>query len=144
MADSTSMSQAPQKIPRSKTPGSSPPLRSRKSSVGTSLEALPALALDGAAVIHMGQDAEPASKDLSNSVTIVLPEPMLTPSEDRFVVFPIQHPDLWAKYKQHMCVFWTPEEIDLSKDMGHWEKLTDGERHFIKHILGFFAGSDGV
>ena len=144
MADSTSMSQAPQKIPRSKTPGSSPPLRSRKSSVGTSLEALPALALDGAAVIHMGQDAEPASKDLSNSVTIVLPEPMLTPSEDRFVVFPIQHPDLWAKYKQHMCVFWTPEEIDLSKDMGHWEKLTDGERHFIKHILGFFAGSDGI
>ena len=145
MADVTSMSQATQTKPaRAKTPGSSPPLRSRKSSVGTSLEALPPMNLDGA-VIHMGQEAEVKEpKDLSNSVTIVLPEPMLMPSEDRFVVFPIQHPDLWAKYKQHMCVFWTPEEIDLSKDMGHWEKLSDGERHFIKHILGFFAGSDGI
>jgi ribonucleoside-diphosphate reductase beta chain len=43
-----------------------------------------------------------------------------------------------------MAVFWTPEEIDLSKDMAHWEKLNDNERHFIKHILGFFAGSDGI
>lgn len=72
------------------------------------------------------------------------PEPLLDPNEDRFVIFPIKYPDIWAKYKQHMAVFWTPEEIDLSKDMIHWEKLTDNERHFIKNILGFFAGSDGI
>ena len=47
-------------------------------------------------------------------------------------------------YKNHMAVFWTAEEIDLSKDMKDWEKLSDGERHFIKNILGFFAGSDGI
>ena len=61
------------------------------------------------------------------------------------MIFPIQHGDIWAKYKQHMSVFWIPEEIDLSKDMKDWnEKLNDNERHFIKNILGFFAGSDGI
>lgn len=79
---------------------------------------------------------------LTESVTVV--EPILDPNEDRFVIFPIKYPDIWEKYKQHMAVFWTPEEIDLSKDMTHWEKLTDNERHFIKNILGFFAGSDGI
>ena len=74
----------------------------------------------------------------------LLPEPLLTANEERFVIFPIKHHDIWAKYKQHMSVFWTPEEIDLSKDLAHWEKLNDNERHFIKHILGFFAGSDGI
>lgn len=72
------------------------------------------------------------------------PEPLLDAKEDRFVIFPIKHHDLWAKYKQHQAVHWTPEEIDLSKDMKDWEKLNDNERHFIKHILGFFAGSDGI
>jgi ribonucleoside-diphosphate reductase beta chain len=71
-------------------------------------------------------------------------EPLLDPNEDRHVIFPIRHPDIWNKYKQHMAVFWTPEEIDLAKDMKDWEKLNDNERHFIKHILGFFAGSDGI
>ncbi len=74
-----------------------------------------------------------------------LPEPLLQGNEDRFVIFPIRHPDIWAKYKQHMAVFWTPEEIDLSKDIKDWtEKLNDNERYFIKNILGFFAGSDGI
>lgn len=72
------------------------------------------------------------------------PEPLLTENDDRFVIFPIRHNDLWKKYKDHVSVFWTPEEIDLSKDMKDWEKLTDNERHFIKNILGFFAGSDGI
>jgi len=74
----------------------------------------------------------------------VLPEPLLLANEDRFVIFPIKHIDLWQKYKQHIAVFWTPEEIDLSKDMKDWERLNDTERHFIKNILGFFAGSDGI
>ena len=72
------------------------------------------------------------------------PEALLTATDERFVIFPLKHTDIWQKYKQHVAVFWTPEEIDLSKDMKDWEKLTDNERHFVKHILGFFAGSDGI
>ena len=72
------------------------------------------------------------------------PEPLLSANDDRFVIFPIDHHDLWKKYKNHIAVFWTPEEIDLSKDMKDWERLNDKERHFIKNILGFFAGSDGI
>jgi ribonucleoside-diphosphate reductase beta chain len=82
--------------------------------------------------------------DVEEKVVPTLPEPLLTTNEDRFVIFPIQHTDLWKKYKDHIAVFWTPEEIDLSKDMKDWERLNDGERHFIKNILGFFAGSDGI
>ena len=146
MSESISMSQATQTKTRSKTPGTSPQLRSRKASAGNSLEAIamPPLDINSVVEIFKVSDNIVKSEDVSASVTIVLPEPMLTPSEDRFVVFPIQHPDLWSKYKQHMAVFWTPEEIDLSKDMGHWEKLSENERHFIKNILGFFAGSDGI
>ena len=99
------------------------------------------LAPAAVAVQEPGQQA-PTTSVMAHVATA--PEPMLTPSEDRFVIFPIRHPDLWAKYKQHMSVFWTAEEIDLSKDMSYWEKLNDNERHFIKHILGFFAGSDGI
>lgn len=72
-------------------------------------------------------------------------EPLCKENPNRHVIFPIEHADIWAKYKQHMSVFWIPEEIDLSKDVAQWkEKLNDNERHFIKHILGFFAGSDGI
>jgi len=71
-------------------------------------------------------------------------EPLLKENPNRHVIFPIEHSDIWAKYKQHMSVFWIPEEVDLSKDTADWAKLTDNERHFIKHILGFFAGSDGI
>jgi ribonucleotide reductase beta subunit family protein with ferritin-like domain len=71
-------------------------------------------------------------------------EPLLTPNPHRYVLFPIQHDDLWRKYKEHISVFWRPEEVDLSKDMTHWATLTANEQHFIKRILGFFAGSDGI
>jgi ribonucleoside-diphosphate reductase beta chain len=115
-----------------KTPVASPTLKARrKSSAANLVEAMAPIALDTAA---QTATQTPAS----------LPEPMLQENKDRFVIFPIQHHDIWSKYKQHMAVFWTPEEIDLSKDMSHWEKLNDNERHFIKHILGFFAGSDGI
>jgi ribonucleotide reductase beta subunit family protein with ferritin-like domain len=144
MSDPISLNQATQTKTRSKTPGGSPPLRSRKASAGNSLEAIAMPPLDINSVTETLKSVAKDTEDVSASVTIVLPEPMLTASDDRFVVFPIQHPDLWSKYKQHMAVFWTPEEIDLSKDMGHWEKLTENERHFIKNILGFFAGSDGI
>ncbi len=71
-------------------------------------------------------------------------EPLLVENPNRFVIFPIEYQDLWAKYKQQMSVFWIPEEVDLSKDMTDWVKLNDKEKHFIKHVLGFFAGSDGI
>ena len=71
-------------------------------------------------------------------------EPMLQSNPNRFVIFPIQHHDLWKMYKDHVSVFWRPEEVDLSKDLRDWVRLSDGERHFVKRILGFFAGSDGL
>jgi len=69
---------------------------------------------------------------------------LLKENENRWVMFPIQHPKIWEMYKQHEASFWTAEEIDLSQDMTDWEKLNDSERHFLKHVLAFFAGSDGI
>lgn len=63
---------------------------------------------------------------------------------DRFSLFPIRHTDLWRFYKQAEASFWTAEEVDLSQDRKHWDSLTDDERHFISHVLAFFANSDGV
>lgn len=71
-------------------------------------------------------------------------EPLLQPSNDRFVIFPIQHKDMWDMYKQAEACFWTAEELDLTDDLKHWEALTDDERHFLTHVLAFFAASDGI
>ncbi len=72
-------------------------------------------------------------------------EPLLKENKDRFVVFPIQHNDIWRFYKQHEASFWTAEEIDLHADLVDWDsKLNDDERYFIKHVLAFFAASDGI
>jgi len=71
-------------------------------------------------------------------------ELLLKENKDRFVILPINYPRIWEMYKKHEASFWTAEEIDLSDDMKHWEALTDGERHFISHILAFFAASDGI
>ncbi|GAB3239269.1 ribonucleotide-diphosphate reductase subunit beta [Hymenobacter seoulensis] len=71
-------------------------------------------------------------------------EPLLTENPNRFVLFPIQHNDVWQMYKKAEASFWTAEEIDLSQDQKDWENLNDGERHFISHVLAFFAASDGI
>ncbi|MBC7388252.1 MAG: ribonucleotide-diphosphate reductase subunit beta [Opitutaceae bacterium] len=71
-------------------------------------------------------------------------EPLLIENKDRFVLFPIQHDDIWKMYKQAEASFWTAEEIDLAQDQVDWLKLNDGERHFISHVLAFFAASDGI
>ena len=72
-------------------------------------------------------------------------EPILKENKDRFVIFPIQHDDLWEWYKKQQACFWTAEEIDLHSDLNDWNnKLSDDERYFIKHILAFFAASDGI
>lgn len=72
-------------------------------------------------------------------------EPILQDNKDRFVLFPIKHHDMWQMYKKAEASFWTAEEIDLSQDLTDWNnKLNDDERYFIKHVLAFFAASDGI
>ncbi len=71
-------------------------------------------------------------------------EEILKENPNRYTLFPVSKPELYKRYKDHIAVFWHADEVDLSKDMKDWVKLNDGERHFIKHVLGFFAGSDGI
>ena len=71
-------------------------------------------------------------------------EPLLTPDENRFVMFPIKYEDIWNMYQKQVDCFWRPEEIDLSKDLSHWDGLNKDEQHFISMILAFFAASDGI
>lgn len=71
-------------------------------------------------------------------------ELLLKENKDRFVILPINYPAIWEHYKRHEASFWTAEEIDLSADLKDWNGLNEGERHFISHILAFFAASDGI
>jgi ribonucleoside-diphosphate reductase subunit M2 len=71
-------------------------------------------------------------------------EPLLAPDDNRFVMFPIKHNDIWEMYKKQIDCFWRAEEIDLSKDLTNWESLNGDEKHFISMILAFFAASDGI
>ncbi|AMR31876.1 ribonucleoside-diphosphate reductase [Mucilaginibacter sp. PAMC 26640] len=71
-------------------------------------------------------------------------ELLLRENKDRFVILPIKYPAIWEMYKKAEASFWTAEEIDLSDDLKHWEGLNSGEKHFISHILAFFAASDGI
>ena len=71
-------------------------------------------------------------------------EKILEEYKNRFVLFPLEHHDIWEYYKKAQQVFWTAEEIDLQQDFTDWEKLNEGEKHFVKHILAFFAASDGI
>jgi ribonucleoside-diphosphate reductase beta chain len=71
-------------------------------------------------------------------------EVLLRENKDRFVILPINYPSIWEQYKKHEASFWTAEEIDLSGDAKDWQNLNDGERHFISHVLAFFAASDGI
>ncbi len=97
------------------------------------------------------EETTKATKDREVDLNEVLPsntsleEPILKENPNRFVLFPIEHDDIWAMYKKAEASFWTAEEIDLSPDLVDWEnKLNDDERHFIKHVLAFFAASDGI
>ena len=71
-------------------------------------------------------------------------EPLLTETEDRFVMFPIKDESIWAMYKKQVECFWRAEEVDLSKDLASWATLTSDEQNFIKAIIAFFAASDGI
>jgi len=82
-------------------------------------------------------------KELETKITVE--EPILKENPNRFVLFPIQHNDIWEMYKKQEASIWTAEELDLSPDLVDWEsKLNDDERFFIKHVLAFFAASDGI
>ncbi|MBK5285223.1 MAG: ribonucleotide-diphosphate reductase subunit beta [Bacteroidia bacterium] len=71
-------------------------------------------------------------------------EILLEENKERFVLFPIRYPKIWEMYKKAEASFWTAEEIDLSQDQKDWDKMNDGEHHFISHVLAFFAASDGI
>ena len=71
-------------------------------------------------------------------------EPLLKQNPDRFVIYPIVHSDLWQEFKRQEASFWTAEEVDLTEDRRDWDRLKEEEKHFIKHILAFFAASDGI
>lgn len=68
-------------------------------------------------------------------------EPLLTEDVNRFVMFPIEHQDIWEMYKKQVDCFWRAEEVDLTKDMASWETLTSDEKYFIKMVIAFFAAS---
>ena len=80
----------------------------------------------------------------TSSATSHAKELLLSEEENRYVIFPIKQDAIWEMYKKAMSSFWTPEEIDLSKDMDDFTKLKEGEQHFIKNVLAFFAASDGI
>jgi len=88
--------------------------------------------------------ADEAKAELTIAARDEFVEPMLRPNPGRFVILPIQHEDVWDMYKQAMACFWTVEEVDLAKDMTDWRALSPNEQHFIKHVLAFFAASDGI
>jgi ribonucleoside-diphosphate reductase beta chain len=86
-----------------------------------------------------------ASKRKTNPPQLrAMAEILLEENKDRFVLFPIKYPKLWEMYKKSEQSFWTAEEVDLHADLKDWERLNEDERHFIKHVLAFFAASDGI
>ena len=99
---------------------------------------------------HTEPTPENVVENAQTSIEEVLPEntavtePILEDNPNRFVLFPIEHDDIWAMYKQEQASFWTAEEIDLAEDLKDWKNLNKDEKHFIKHILAFFAASDGI
>ena len=84
------------------------------------------------------------SMDKSRSSSQLAEEPLFQSQPNRYVILPIEHHDIWDMYKKQVASFWTVEEVDLSRDMKDWDSLTDNEKYFIKHILAFFAASDGI
>lgn len=92
--------------------------------------------------VMKSQTNEPVKQILKKPVQKT--EPLLEDNPNRFVIFPIKYQDIWQMYKKAEASFWTAEEVDLSKDLQHWEALKKEEKHFISHVLAFFAASDGI
>merc|ERR1740121_1699899 len=92
----------------------------------------------------MASKAAPVSRISEEYRELEREDPLLRENPHRWVMFPIQYKEIWEMYKKHEASFWTAEEIGLSQDSKDWEALADSERHFIKHVLAFFAASDGI
>jgi len=86
----------------------------------------------------------PVSRISAEFIELEKSDPLLVENPRRWVMFPIQYPQVWEMYKKHEASFWTAEEIDLSQDTKDWDTLTVNEQYFIKHVLAFFAASDGI
>jgi len=86
----------------------------------------------------------PLSRMSAELIELEKNDSLFSENPQRWVMFPIKYPEVWEMYKKHEASFWTAEEIDLSQDNTDWDRLTDAERHFIKHILPLFAASDGT
>jgi len=95
-------------------------------------------------VKEKGVDPSVLSLEVSSSSSSVVDEPILRENPNRFTLFPIMKQKLFRHYKNHLSTFWVVEEVDLTKDMKDWVKLNPNEQYFIKNVLGFFAGSDGI
>lgn len=97
---------------------------------------------------HPALDAPDSASDITTSdvsnPSSAVPAVFSADAASRYTLFPIRHPQIWELYKKHQAAFWTAEEIDLSSDLADWNGLSDGERHFIKTVLAFFAASDGI
>jgi len=89
-------------------------------------------------------DSAPLSRISAEYRRLEQEDPLLVENPRRWVMFPIKHNEVWEMYKKHEASFWTAEEIDLSQDLKDWDSLAASEQHFIKHILAFFAASDGI
>lgn len=107
---------------------------------GEKITAYPQIFIDGSRIGNIFDFEE----ELAKISTVDQTEPMLAENPNRFTIFPIRHPNLWAMYKKAQMSNWTAEEIDFSKDLDDWNILSDNERRFIKYILAFFAASDGI
>jgi ribonucleoside-diphosphate reductase subunit M2 len=94
--------------------------------------------------IVQAADIAPLSRISTEYKALEEQDPLLRENPQRWVMFPLHYPEVWEMYKKHEASFWTAEEIDLSQDGKDWEGLTDNERHFLKHVLAFFAASDGI
>ncbi|CAF3989392.1 unnamed protein product, partial [Rotaria sp. Silwood1] len=79
-----------------------------------------------------------------NEKNISIDEPLLRDNPSRYVLFPIKYHNIWKFYKRALASIWTCEEVDLANDMNDWLRLTTDEQYFIKHVLAFFAASDGI
>mmetsp|Transcript_75460 Transcript_75460/g.170811 ORF Transcript_75460/g.170811 Transcript_75460/m.170811 type:complete len:516 (+) Transcript_75460:90-1637(+) len=116
------------------------------------LEAVIARREEAAVTPKPGMASENVSVDVASSLSRISTEykklekkdPLLQENPQRWVMFPIQYPEVWEMYKKHEASFWTAEEVDLSQDGKDWENLADQEQHFLKHVLAFFAASDGI
>jgi hypothetical protein len=97
-----------------------------------------------APVVEAGSKASTVSRISAEFRELEKSDPLLQENPRRWVLFPIQYPSIYEMYKKHEASFWTAEEIDLAQDGKDWDTLSEKEQHFVKHILAFFAASDGI